>query len=329
MTKFNNYHKVQNLDLATEAHSLLQGKGHTEISGVSQKVTHTDFAKITNIKILNHQGEKAMGRPRGNYITIDMPELKTDYDNELLEPISDILGEEIKNLLPKIEKNQPILVVGLGNSQSLPDALGPKVVAYTQPTMHFYQQQNPDLNQSEIQSLDMLPLAAIAPNVTGNTGIETAKIVKAVVEEIQAAAVIVIDALAAKNISRIITTIQLTDTGIRPGSGVQNHRQAINSDFLGVPVIAIGMPTVVHAGMVINETIERIAENSEVNFETQNENLILETVAQILEPFNGNLLVTPKEVDSFIPKAGKIIAAAIAKACHKGATSSNISNYLQ
>ena len=319
------YLQAAALDLAAEAHSLLQGKENKEVEGVSENVWQQEHAKVTEIKIMNQKGAKAMGRPIGSYITIDIPELRKDFTGYLLEPISAILAKELKKLLPPktAQQQQPILVVGLGNFQTTPDALGPQTVAFTQPTYHFYQ----EAPMEEKKAIS--PLCAIAPGVVGNTGIETAEIIKGVADNINPCCLIIIDALAAASITRIGTTIQISNTGIKPGSGISNHRHAIDETYMGAPVIAIGMPTIVHAGMIINEAISNCCQNPNVCFSTKNQNIILETIDDLLKPFDGDLLVTPKEIDHLIPIAAKIIAAGIARASHPGATKNNYHLYLQ
>lgn len=310
--------QAKDLDMATEAHRLLRGQGGVEIQGVSHHEDAYTYGKIVTIKILNDQGARQMGRDPGNYITIEARGLIKAVDETMLDEISLTLANTLGQLLPDAEqrRDKPVLLAGLGNFQTLADAIGPKVISYIQPTKHFFRPELAD---------ELLPVAAFAPGVVGNTGIETAALIKGAVDAIDPCCVIVIDALAAGSLANLLSSFQLCDTGIRPGSGVQNHRQAINQDYLGRPVIAIGIPTVVNASSVIRESVI----SSLQQLASDRTELVDVITERLLQPFSGSLIVTPKEADSLIPLAAKIIAAGLTRALHPGADSATFRQYMQ
>lgn len=229
-------------DLATERRDLYQKANNieNEIDGLeSQKEDIDENIKIERVKITNENGEKAIGKPIGNYITIDIKKLKIAQEEEL-KKASEILANELKKVIDEhIDKQGEILVVGLGNIYVTPDALGPKVINNIEVTRHIINY----LPQYVEEGTRMV--SAISPGVLGTTGIETLEILKGIVDNINPKLIIVIDALASRSIERISSTIQISDTGIVPGAGVGNTRAEISKNSLGIPVIAIGIPTVV------------------------------------------------------------------------------------
>ncbi|MFA6808776.1 MAG: GPR endopeptidase, partial [Eubacteriales bacterium] len=244
-----------NVDLAVEAHDLLRGETDQEIPGVIMKKETFEHASITKIQITDKKGEKEMGRPIGNYITLDVPEINQN-DYEIHKNISQSLSDVLIELL-NLKEDTSIMIVGLGNWNATPDALGPKVVNKTMVTRHLFHYTPEDMEGK------MRKVCAIAPGVLGLTGIETAEIIKGLVDHVKPDYVIAIDALAAGSLERIGTTIQLSDTGINPGSGIGNHRKALNEETLGCKVIAIGIPTVVNAAIIAHKTIEGMLEHME------------------------------------------------------------------
>ena len=313
-----------NMDMAMEAHQLLQGKENREISGVREEVKNYPDAEVTTITILNDEGEKSMGRKKGIYITIDAPGIS--YDRELLLPLSKIVAENLTSLMPPNLENKPILLVGLGNDHSTPDSLGPKVIKFTPATRHLfnYTPQNLDMN--------LHSLCSIAPGVLGITGIETAEIIKGIVEHVKPSFVIAIDSLAAASMDRIGVTIQMGNTGINPGSGMGNKLEGINIETMGVPVIAIGVPTVVNTTVIIYETLTSLLKNWQKkgyqNIPNLDKNIIEQISKEMLENFKGNFLVTPKEIDDLILNVARIIAAGLIQAIHPGVNESNFATYL-
>lgn len=229
-------------DLATERRDIYQkaSKQEGEIDGIeSTKEDINENLKVERVKITNENGEKAIGKPIGNYITIDIKKLKIAQEEEI-EQAANTLSNELRKILDEhVDKQGEILVVGLGNIYVTPDSLGPKVINEIDVTRHIINY----LPQYVEEGTRIV--SAIAPGVLGTTGIETVEILKGIVDNIHPKLVIVIDALASRSIERISSTVQVSDTGIVPGAGVGNTRSEISMKTLGIPVIAIGIPTVV------------------------------------------------------------------------------------
>ena len=279
---------------------------------------------------LNEIAEKTLGKSKGDYITIDIPEF-TVYDGKLMESVSNVFGKFLKDML-KVKNDDLVLVVGLGNKSVTPDALGPKVVEKLMITRHL-RDVMPDVIDDSIVSV-----SAIAPGVLGITGIETLEIIKSLVDKIKPQLVICIDALAARKTQRVNRTIQISDTGISPGSGVHNHRKSITYDTLGVKVVSIGVPTVVDASTIANDTIDllldKMIEQSKKGKEFYN--MLKEIndddrevlIREILYPQLGDFLVTPKEIDVMIESLSKIIANGVNIALQPNMTVEEINNFL-
>lgn len=227
-------------DLALERNEVYKKQNNLQqIEGVDIENDVKDEVEISRIKITNEEGEKALNKPIGNYITLDVKQIKL-ADEERLEVIAEIVADELRNTISKHVKNtDDIMVVGLGNLYVTPDALGPKVVPEIEVTRHILEY------MPKVMPEDTRPVSAISPGVLGITGIETMEILKGVVDNVKPKLLIVIDALASRSIDRISSSIQIADTGIVPGAGVENKRKEISQNTLGIPVIAIGIPTVV------------------------------------------------------------------------------------
>ena len=302
-----------NLDLAVEAHELLRGDAQREVAGVKENIENHDYCSVTTVSILNPQGEAALNKPQGNYITIEAPELRFN-DSRVQQDVSKVISEKIEAMLKNFNLNEeaPILLVGLGNWDATPDALGPRVINSSLVTRHLHKYA-PDAVQGGLRSV-----AGLAPGVLGITGIETAEIIRGVVERVNPSLVIAIDALAARSIERISTTVQLADTGINPGSGIGNQRKGINHETLGVPVIAIGVPTVVHAAVFAYETFTNIIATNPNLRNHLTQQMVENGVKEILQPFEGNLTVTPKEIDDLIDRISKTVALGINQGLHPG-----------
>lgn len=316
-----------NLDLAVEAHELLRGEAGREIPGVKMDEENYDHSTVKLITILDEQGEQIMGRAKGTYITLESPELR--INNKMIhKDISEIFAEKLKQILP-LRDDSVILVVGLGNWNATPDALGPKVVNYSMATRHLFQYAPQELQQG------LRSVCVLAPGVLGITGIETAEIIKGTVDRIKPDLLICIDALAAGSVERINSTIQVSTTGISPGSGVGNKRLGINEETMGVPVIAIGVPTVVHASIIAHQAMEQLFAHLQTTPALQQVYAGLQPVAineiinKVLEPFGGQLMVTPKEVDDQISFTAKVIATSLALALHPGMPPDQVEHYLQ
>jgi len=227
-------------DLALERNEVYKKQNNLQqIEGVDIENDVKNEVEISRIKITNEEGEKALNKPIGNYITLDVKQIKL-ADEERLEVIAEIVADELRNTISKHVKNtDDIMVVGLGNLYVTPDALGPKVVPEIEVTRHILEY------MPKVMPEDTRPVSAISPGVLGITGIETMEILKGVVDNVKPKLLIVIDALASRSIDRISSSIQIADTGIVPGAGVENKRKEISQNTLGIPVIAIGIPTVV------------------------------------------------------------------------------------
>ena len=286
-------------DLALERHESVT---EDEIKGVEFEEKEKDGIRISLIKVTDENGERALGKSRGRYITAELPSLKDSTDK--LESWSKIISLEIKSLLP--EKGT-VLVAGLGNRDITPDALGPECVSQLLATRHIKNEVGIPPYLSDLRSV-----AGIVPGVLGNTGIETAEILKGVVSQAEISAVIVIDALAARSLERLGNTVQMCDTGVSPGSGVGNRRKKIDRGFLGVPVIAVGIPTVVDGITVALDLME------EGGVE-----LTKEKRQEILRSERG-MMVTPKEIDLVIKRAARLLALSINRALQPGMTAEDI-----
>ena len=277
-------------DLAIERHETVQ---NGEPEGVKLEAEERDGVKISHITVINEDGERALGKRRGRYITVELPSL--GKAGEKTDEWSGILSREIKSLLPEAEGT--VLVAGLGNRDITPDALGPDCISLLLATRHL---------GGELEKIPALSglnsVAGIVPGVLGNTGIETAEILKGIVRQIEPVAVIVIDALAARSLERLGNTVQMCDTGVSPGSGVGNRRREINRELLGVPVIAVGVPTVVDGITVALDVLEA----GGVTLSEEKRDKILQS--------EKGMMVTPKEIDLVIKRASSLVALAINRA---------------
>lgn len=316
-------------DLAIEARELAEGEKNTTLDGVSVKTkTDADYS-LTHVRIFSEAGSRLMGKPIGNYITLESEKLK-ENDADSHKKMIRLLADAIRSLAAFSEKDC-ILVAGLGNWNITPDALGPKVISKVLVTRHLQ-----DTLPSELAET-VRPVAAVSPGVMGITGIETGEILKGIVERLHPTLLIAIDALAARRSSRINAAIQLSDTGISPGAGVGNQRMMLDKEHLGIPVIAIGVPTVVDAATLVNDTMdtildEMIAQSPQGSSFYQTLQALsgeekYQMIADILGPYTGNLFVTPKEVDAVIDRLSHIIANSINIALHPGITMEDINKY--
>ena len=291
------------VDLAMEARDLARGDANVEIPGVAEEVEELSHSKVTTIRIKDQAGEQKMGKPIGTYITIEAKNLRI-RDPEVHEEVSQAIAQKLKSAVDKIDKKAPVLIIGLGNWRATPDALGPKTVESSPVTRHYFKYAPQALVEG------MRPVCAIAPGVLGTTGIETFEVIKGVVEKVQPALVLVIDSLSAQSTERIGTTIQISDTGIQPGSAMGGvARQAINQQTLGVPVIAIGCPMVVNAVTIASQAIEVFCKNNNIPYNPQTS---INAIKPVLSYFGGSLSVTPKEIDDLVENISDVIAYGIA-----------------
>jgi len=312
-------------DLALEAREMLTKRVKEDIPGVLVETGEDEDAVITRVHISTPEAERVMGKAQGRYITIEAPGMR--YKNTpLQQKIMNFLATELAALVD-LPRNATVLIVGLGNWNVTPDALGPRATQKIVVTRHLQDMLSPEL-KGGVRSV-----CAISPGVLGITGMETAEIISGIVSRIKPSLVIAIDALAAASSHRVITTIQLANTGIHPGSGVGNKRFGLTQSSLGVPVIAIGVPTVVHASTIAMDTIDTLQEHaafgryfkSMANLSDQDRHTI---VRQVLPDMLGDLMVTPKEVDRLIEDIAAVVAGGINQAMHPHIDYDNIHMYL-
>lgn len=300
-------------DLALERRDIYQKINKLQeidgIEGTEEKVN--DKIKVSRVKITNQNGEKAIGKPIGNYITIDVKGLKLATDEDI-QKTAETLTNELKKMIDiHTDKQGEVLVVGLGNIYVTPDSLGPKVINEIDVTRHIQKYLPQYLDEGT------RVVSAISPGVLGTTGIETVEILKGIVENIHPKLLIVIDALASRSIERISSTIQISDTGIVPGAGVGNTRQEISQDTLGIPVVALGIPTVVELATLVSDGIDifidRLQEKAESNeyLNKLKQEDKYEEVKEALNVGEYNMIVTPKEIDDLIENMKDIVARGI------------------
>lgn len=290
---------------------------HVEIPGVSVEETYDEEREIrtTRVVVETENGAKMMGKPVGTYLTIEAPNMAVP-DEDYHREISKKLAEDIKELIPERKEEVSVLVVGLGNREVTPDALGPYVADHLHVTRHIVK----EYGKYAMGKDQVYLVSAVVPGVTGQTGMETLEIVKGVVEETEPDFVVAIDALAARNSKRLNRTIQITDTGICPGSGVGNHRLALNSETLGVKVIGIGVPTVVDAVTIVNDTMENFIvalESSELlksvgeTLRSYNDAEKQELIRELIAPHLNGMYMTPKNIDDTIKRVSFTISEAL------------------
>lgn len=331
-------------DLAVEAIGQVKEKDRKK---VESKIEEIDGITVTDVVIRDDSG-KEIGKKDGRYITVEFEDI-TDHDNR--KKVESIVVEQLKKLISDIhmEQNQSCVVIGLGNSSSTPDALGPMVASRVLVTNHLFE-------YGEVED-GFRPVATFTPGVMGQTGIETMDLIRGLVGEIHPDFMIVVDALASQSVNRVNRTIQMTDTGIHPGSGVGNHRKEISKETLGIPVIAIGVPTVVDAVTIVSDTIHYIqkhfsymkkhysdpshlltplvyidpSKETEEMSKKEKEDLfgmlgtlssaeMKQLIFEVLTPIGYNLIVTPKEVDFVMDGLTEVIRTSIDHALHQKVT---------
>lgn len=275
-------------DLALEARELWQESAQrtTRLSGVKATKTKREGYPVTRVDILDERGEEALGKPRGSYLTIDLTtfwQRKADFFERAVRAV----GSQLKELLPS---EGPVLIVGLGNEAMTPDAVGPLAADNILVTRHL-------IAAMPRHFAGFRPVAVFRTGVLGTTGVESAEAVRGLAAQVQPALVIAIDALASRRCERVCATVQLSDTGIIPGSGVGNHRSALNQETLGVPVLAVGIPTVVDAATLAADLLE----------ESGVENIDPES----LRRGKGGLMVTTRDIDQQVRDLSKVVGYGI------------------
>ncbi|CFY04824.1 Peptidase A25, germination protease [Syntrophomonas zehnderi OL-4] len=307
-----------NVDLAVEARDLVRGDTGQEIQGVEEQVEQMEHIKITTITIKDPQAVQIMGKPIGTYVTIESPPLKIN-DPYVKDEIIEAIVKSMEILLNKrLSPQDTVLLIGLGNWHATADALGPKFIEYSPITRHYAQYAPEALVEG------MRPVSAIAPGVLGITGLETYEVVKGIVDNVKPALLVVVDALAAQNVERIGNTIQMSNTGIQPGAGIGNAREALNEDSLGIPVVAIGCPTIVNAAIIAHQAVQRYCREEGAFF---NDAQASNSVKEVLSFFGGSLQVTPKEIDDIIENTSRIIAMGVAQSLFPGISSEQLELY--
>lgn len=290
--------RMRRTDLAMEARELWQenAKDTTKLSGVEAADSEREGVQVTTVRILDQDGEQALGKPKGTYVTLQL-EGVARRDDDIFGRAARAIAAELADLLKEVPPQGMALVVGLGNRAITPDAIGPKVHEHTLVTRHL-------VAQMPEQFGHMRPVASLAAEVLGSTGVESGEVVRAVCEKIHPDCVVVVDALASRSLKRLCRTVQLADTGIIPGSGVGNHRSALNQETLGVPVVALGVPTVVEgstlaADLMGTDELPNLGEGRD-------------------------LLVTPKDIDSQVADLSKIVGYGISLALQPTMTVSDL-----
>lgn len=283
-------------DLACELREL-----SPDIEGIAEQDETDGEISIKRIGILTSEASERIGKAMGSYITLDARAL-TQRPFDLFEAVERRLAIELRRLIKADIKRSTVLVVGLGNREVTPDSLGPRVVEQIIVTRHVKE------FMPEAFDFETPGVCAIAPGVLGVTGVETMDIVKGVVERVHPDCIIAIDALASRRAARISTTLQLTDAGISPGSGVGNQRAELSLASLGVPVIAIGVPLVVRAATITCDTLSLMANETGQHADEEKLKLLAESVS---EKQLDDMIVTPKDIDAIVSDMAKIIANAI------------------
>ena len=300
-------------DLADERTDIFKKNNNItdNIDGIETNIREEGNIKITEVKVTNENGANSIGKPIGSYITIDINKLKLATDEEI-ENYGNILSNELRKLIDKhVQKQDEILVVGLGNIYVTPDSLGPKVINEVDVTRHILRYMPEALEEGT------RAVSAISPGVLGTTGMETLEIVNGIVENVKPKLIIVIDALASRSMDRISSSIQLADTGIVPGAGIGNTRKELSQNTLNIPVIALGIPTVVESAVLVNDCLDlfitklqnEAKSNDYLNKLKEQDNY--EEIKEALIPNDYNMIVTPKEIDDLIENMKDVVARGI------------------
>lgn len=319
-----------NTDLAVESKELYSEENQVEVDGVSVDVKKYDDYVVTMVEINNRNGMEKLHKPIGRYITLDFPKLEFK-NQDLKDEISKAVAKEVKSLV-NLDKRSRILIIGLGNWNISPDALGPKVVERVLVTRQYFVNYNKDFDET------MANVSAMSPGVMGITGIESFDIIEGVVDKVKPDLIIAVDALASRKMDRVSSTIQISNTGISPGSGVGNKKKYLNEESLGIPVIAVGIPTVVNAATIVNDSLDLIIkglkESDHVGgpfydlldkMDSQDKYALIE---ELLNPFMGNTIVTPKDIDVLIDDLSIVIANGLNIALHPGIKLEDVNRYL-
>lgn len=294
-------------DLAMEAHALWKESAAdtSRLEGVSARDEKQEGFPVNRVEILNKKGAQALGKPVGHYVTLTLDGLAR-REEDAFGRAARALAAELSAMLT-LKPGDLALVVGLGNRAITPDAVGPGVADHTMVTRHLVERMPEQFGAFR-------PVAALAAGVLGTTGVESGEVVRAVVEKIRPACVLAVDALASRSLSRVCSTIQLADTGIVPGSGVGNHRAALNQETLGIPVVALGVPTVVDAATLAADVLAEAGKGD------------LDPAA--LHGSGESLMVTPRDIDQRVADMAKVLGYGINLALQPHITVADIDMFL-
>lgn len=292
-------------DLALEAREIWAESAQERIEGVEAVESTREGYPVTTVRVTSERGERALGKPMGTYITLELAGLRR-READAFPRAARALAEELKRLLD-LKAGDSVLVVGLGNQAITPDNIGPGAVNHTLATRHLVEQVPEHFGHFR-------PVAALAAGVLASTGVESSELVRAVTDRIRPACVIAIDALASRSLKRVCTTIQLADTGITPGSGVGNHRAALDRKTLGVPVIALGVPTVVDVATLCADVL---AEAGKGDLEPE-----------ALNGVGSGLMVTPRDIDQSAADLAKVIGFGVNLALQDGLSVEDLELFL-
>lgn len=309
-------HQQVRTDLAMEARAASQATG--QLNGVVVVEEQIDEITRSVVTITDERGATALGRPCGVYITLSCAQC-AQPDPTIRQAMSQLLARALTEMVPK---EGDVLVVGLGNRRVTPDALGPRVVDDTLVTRHLRGSMPAALNGR------LRPVSAVAPGVLGVTGMETAEMIRGIIQHVKPAAVIAVDALAARDSGRICSTIQITNTGICPGSGVGNHRLGLTQETLGVPVVAVGVPMVVYASTIARDALQLLVHDL-IPDEQSHQDALDEMVGRVVSHKLGDMVVTPREVDSLVSHMAGILATGINLALQPGLDQNEIPILMQ
>ena len=306
-------------DLALEATEICEEQS-TALDGVVVDTKELEDCTVTTVEIINETGSKIMNKEIGKYITLESDLMKFD-DDDSREKVINYLKDELIDVFGT-DQSKRTLVIGLGNWNITSDALGPRAVSKTLVTRHIFKNYNKDYDD------DFSEVAALSPGVMGITGIETVEIVKSIVDKIKPDRVVAIDALASRKMDRVNATIQISTGGIAPGGGVGNKRKALDKSYLGVDVIAIGVPTVVDAATLTIDVLDLAIDNlMEVSKESSGFYTMLkklkeeekyQLIKDSLDSYDKTLIVTPKDIDETIENLAIIISEGLNRSLHPG-----------
>lgn len=312
-----NQKNMQRTDLADEKEEYLRELSGADVPGIHVERTNVDGYNVHIMQVINKDGEKATGKPVGKYVTVDIGKIWL-YDKQSFNRVCNVLANFIREFVPS--DNGSCMLAALGNKNIIADASGPFTAENFIVTRHI-KQENPEM----FKELDMRETVCICPGVLGSTGLEAAQIIKGAITEAKPDFIIAVDALASRRLCRLAATVQICNTGISPGSGINNARKELSEATLGIPVIAIGIPTVVEVTTLATDIIWSVAEKS-------GEEKIKKAAGEIVRELNADeaqgFFVTPKETDHIIKDTSKLIGYAINLALHKGLSFEEIDEFL-